>query len=140
MSRFGGPADSPGFLLWHVTLHWQRRMAAVLAPLGLTHVQFVLLASTWWLNTHGSEPTQQDVAVHAGTEIRMTSEVLRTLERKSLLVRAPHATDARARALRVTDAGASLARRAVEAVEGEDAAFFGAHATPAFLHTLRELS
>ena len=43
------PQNSPGFLLWHVTLRWQRDIAAALAPLDLTHVQFVLLASTWWL-------------------------------------------------------------------------------------------
>ena len=43
------PEDSPGFLLWHVTLRWQRDIAAALAPLDLTHVQFVLLATTWWL-------------------------------------------------------------------------------------------
>jgi len=38
-----GPAGSPGFLLWHVTLQWQRAITAVLQPLDLTHVQFVLL-------------------------------------------------------------------------------------------------
>ncbi len=27
------PEDSPGFLLWHVTLRWQREIA-VLPPLG----------------------------------------------------------------------------------------------------------
>jgi hypothetical protein len=47
------PEDSPGFLLWHVTLRWQREIAAALAPLGLTHVQFVLLAAAWWLNSRG---------------------------------------------------------------------------------------
>ena len=43
------PNDSPGFLLWHATLRWQRGVAQALAPLDLTHVQFVLLAatSTW---------------------------------------------------------------------------------------------
>ena len=30
------PNDSPGFLLWHVTLRWQRDIAAALAPLDLT--------------------------------------------------------------------------------------------------------
>ena len=47
------PDDSPGFLLWHVTLRWQRDIAAALAPMGLTHVQFVLLATCWWLNSRG---------------------------------------------------------------------------------------
>jgi hypothetical protein len=32
---------------------WQREITAALAPLGLTHVQFVLLAAAWWLNSRG---------------------------------------------------------------------------------------
>jgi DNA-binding MarR family transcriptional regulator len=125
--------------MWHATLRWQRAIAAALVPLDLTHVQFVLLATTWWLNSQGSDPTQQDVARQAGTEVRMTSEVLRTLEAKRLLVRAAHATDARARALRATAAGSALAARAIAAVEDADAQFFGASATPAFLRVLRKL-
>jgi hypothetical protein len=50
------PSESPGFLLWHATLRWQRGIAQALAPLDLTHVQFVLLACTWWLNEEGQHP------------------------------------------------------------------------------------
>ncbi|HEY1626753.1 MAG TPA: MarR family winged helix-turn-helix transcriptional regulator [Streptosporangiaceae bacterium] len=119
------PGDSPGFLLWHVTLRWQRDMAAALAPLGLTHVQFVLLAATWWLNSRGEQPNQLAVAHQAGTDVKMTSQVLRTLEAKSLLTRDIDPADTRARRLRVTDAGAALAVRAIDAVEAADASFFG---------------
>jgi DNA-binding MarR family transcriptional regulator len=119
------PGDSPGFLLWHVTLRWQRDMAAALAPLDLTHVQFVLLATTWWLNTTGERPSQLTVARRAGTDVKMTSQVLRTLEAKGLLVREVDGSDTRARRLRVTDAGADLTARAIETVEAADAAFFG---------------
>jgi DNA-binding MarR family transcriptional regulator len=54
----------------------------------------------------------------------MTSQVVRALERKGLLERAPHPTDARARALRPTAAGEALAARAVAVVEEADEAFF----------------
>ena len=57
-SAFDTPQQSPGFLLWRVTLSWQRRMRAALAPHDLTHVQFVLLASLWWLQEHSGRPTQ----------------------------------------------------------------------------------
>lgn len=116
------PEDSPGFLLWHVTLRWQRDIAAALKPLGLTHVQFVLLASTWWLNTHDQQPTQVALAAHAGTDVKMTSQVIRTLEQKGLITREIDAADTRARRLVVTDAGATLAPRAIEAVEAVDRA------------------
>ena len=52
------PAESPGFLLWHATLRWQRDIAQGLGPLGLTHVQFVLLACTRWLTQQGRHPSQ----------------------------------------------------------------------------------
>ena len=127
------PDQSPGFLLWHVTLRWQREIAAVLAPLDLTHVQFVLLATTWWLNSRGEDPNQLSVARQAGTDVKMASEVLRKLEAKGLIVRTVDAADTRARRLRVTDHGAELARQAVAIVEAADAAFFQAIPDPAAL-------
>jgi DNA-binding MarR family transcriptional regulator len=119
-----GPATSPGFLLWHLTLAWQRAVAEALTPLDLTHVQFVLLASAWWLDDHGETPNQLQLARHAGTDVKMTSQVLRKLEAKGLLERPVDPTDARARLLRPTDRGRKLAKQAVEAVEAVDARFF----------------
>jgi DNA-binding MarR family transcriptional regulator len=140
MTRFaGGPIDSPGFLLWHATLRWQRAVAAALAPLGLTHVQFVLLACTWWLNEHGDPPNQLALAAQAGTDVKMTSQVVRRLEANGLIERRTDAHDTRAKTLHITTKGARLARRAITAVERADAEFFGA--TPAtFVRTLRRLA
>ena len=120
------PEDSPGFLLWHVTLRWQREIAAALAPLGLTHVQFVLLAAAWWLNSRGEDPNQLSVARQAGTDVKMTSEVLRKLEAKGLVVRTVDAADTRARRIRVTERGSELAAAAVTAVDAADGAFLRA--------------
>ncbi len=120
------PDESPGFLLWHVTLRWQRDIAAALAPLDLTHVQFVLLASTWWLNSRGEYPNQLAVARHAGTDVKMTSQVLRKLEAKGLIRRDVDAADTRARRLAVTDRGTRQAQAAIAAVEAADTAFFAA--------------
>lgn len=118
------PGESPGFLLWHATLRWQRGIAAALGPLGLTHVQFVLLACAWWLNEQGEQPNQQALARQAGTDVKMTSQVVRTLEQKGLLAREVDPSDTRAKRLRVTAAGAELAPRAIAAVEGVDEEFF----------------
>lgn len=118
------PEDSPGLLLWHATLRWQRDIATALAPLELTHVQFVLLACTWWLNSQGEHPNQLALARQAGTDVKMTSQVLRTLENKGLIERETDPADTRAKRLRVTDIGAELAPRAIAAVELADARFF----------------
>jgi DNA-binding MarR family transcriptional regulator len=137
----GGPADKPGFLLWRTTLRWQRAVTATLAPLGLTHVQFVLLACAWWLNTQGQIPSQFAIASNASTDVKMTSEVLRKLEAKGLVQRTVDPLDSRARAVTVTPAGADLAQRAIAVVEAFDAEFFAGAPAPfvAYLHQLAEL-
>jgi DNA-binding MarR family transcriptional regulator len=135
------PNDSPGFLLWHVTLRWQRDIAAALGPLDLTHVQFVLLATTWWMNGHGGPPNQLSVARQAGTDVKMTSQVLRKLEAKALIEREVDAADTRAKLLRVTERGAAIAQQAIAAVEATDAAFFRSIPDPAgLLRMLRPLA
>jgi DNA-binding MarR family transcriptional regulator len=134
------PNESPGFLLWHATLRWQRGIAQALAPLDLTHVQFVLLACTWWLNEHGERPAQVALAAQAGTDIKMTSQVLRSLERKGLIEREVDAADTRARRLRVTRRGARLAPRAIAVVEQVDADFFADIPGPQAVRFLRPLA
>ncbi len=121
-TAFSHADDSTGLLLWRVTNAWQAAQRKALRPFGLTHVQFVLLASLTWL---GNATTQSELAQHAGTDPMMTSQVVRTLESKGLLRRSPHPTDARARHLETTSTGRELANRAVVAVEACDQAFFG---------------
>jgi DNA-binding MarR family transcriptional regulator len=129
VSRFpDGPAASPGFLLWHLTLAWQRAVAAALGQFELTHVQFVLLACAWWLDEQGCTPNQLQLARQAGTDVKMTSQVVRRLEAKGLIERTVDPDDTRARRLRPTRDGARLARRAIVAVENVDARFFAGEA------------
>ena len=123
-TRFSGPSESPGLLLWRTTMRWQRVMTAALAPLDLTHVQFVLLASAMWLGRNGEPPNQVQLAAQAGTEVKMTSDVVARLEAKGLIAREADLRDSRAKVIRVTPAGAAAAQRAIVAVETADAAFF----------------
>ncbi|WP_245265054.1 MarR family winged helix-turn-helix transcriptional regulator [Mesorhizobium opportunistum] len=111
-------------LLWRTTMRWQRVMTAALAPLDLTHVQFVLLASAMWLGRDGEPPNQVQLAAQAGTEVKMTSDVVARLEAKELIVREADPRDSRAKVIRITPAGAAAAQRAIIAVEAADVAFF----------------
>jgi DNA-binding MarR family transcriptional regulator len=124
-TTFDSADESPGLLLWRVSNAWSAAQRAALAPHGLTHPQFVLLASLTYLG--GAEPVRQtDLAAHAGMDAMTASQVLRALEAKALVRREPHPTDARARALAVTDEGRELANRTVALVEAVDREFFAA--------------
>lgn len=116
--------ESPGFLLWQVSNLWQRRIKRALAPAGLTHVQFMLLAGIYYLHSRGDVVTQIRLAGHAGTDKMMTSNVVRTLEKKELIVREGHPTDSRAKMLEITAKGRDLLKEAVPLVEETDRLFF----------------
>jgi DNA-binding MarR family transcriptional regulator len=124
-SKFKRPEDSPGFLLWQVTNSWQRRIRHTLKEIGLTHVQFVLLTTTEWLNNAELSTTQTNVARFAHTDVMMTSQVIRTLEGKGFVTVEEDHTDTRAHLLRVTPAGHKLVKRALDLVEDADESFFG---------------
>jgi MarR family transcriptional regulator, organic hydroperoxide resistance regulator len=124
-SKFRRPEDSPGFLLWQVTNSWQRRIRHALKAIGLTHVQFVLLTATEWLNDAEMSTTQTNVARFARTDVMMTSQVIRTLEVKGLVTIQENAADSRAHLLRVTPTGRRLVKRALDLVEDADGVFFG---------------
>lgn len=121
-----GPGESPGFLLWQTTLRWQRAVSAALAPHDLTHVQFVLLTSAWWLEHRLEAPTQRQLADHAATDAMMTSQVLRALEAKALITRTPDPQDTRAKRVRLTQAGQARVAAALPSVEAVDEHFFQA--------------
>jgi DNA-binding MarR family transcriptional regulator len=95
-----------------------------LAPHDLTHVQFVLLASLWWLEEHQAPPTQTQLADHAGTDSMMTSQVVRKLAARQLLDRRADPVDSRARRLRLTTAGSALLTSALADVEATDTGYF----------------
>ena len=122
--RFKNPDDSPGYLLAHLTMLWQRKQKRVLDPLGLTHTQFVLMAALGWLSRESDNVTQVDIANQGNADRMMVSKVLRTLEQKALIARTGHKTDTRAKVIWLTDKGAVVLQQALIAVEQADAEFF----------------
>jgi len=124
--QFESPDDSPGFLLWQVSNLWQRKMNAGLNRLGLTHVQFVLLAGLIWLSERKETVTQARLAANAKTDIMMTSKVLRVLEQRGLIKRETDVNDTRAKSLTITKEGYELTLEAIKLVDQIDNDFFNA--------------
>ena len=119
------PAESFGFRLWHVTHAWQRRLEAALAPLDLTHLQFVMLAATNWLSSQGETPSQARIACFTGIDRMMVSKILRLLQGKGYLVRSTHPDDPRANRVELSEAGLAVLGRAIPVMRATQEAFFG---------------
>lgn len=122
------PEDTIGFLLWRVAHRHQREVDRVLAPLGLTHLQFVLIVQTAWLGRDGAVVTQAGLASYGKVSPMQLSNVLKTLSAKGLVVRDAHPGNARAKLVVLTDAAVALLGQALPSVTALQATFFGANA------------
>jgi MarR family transcriptional regulator, organic hydroperoxide resistance regulator len=116
--------ESSGFLLWQVTNLWHREIKKALDQYGLTHSQFVLLASIHWLTIHKQEVTQVILSNHTKIDPMTTSTVLRTLQQKGFIQRQEHLTDTRAKSVGLTEEGKKIIKKAVVTVENFDKKFF----------------
>ncbi len=118
------PGQTFGYRLWTVTHAWRRRLEAALAPLGLTHMQFVLLAKTAWLTHQGEAPTQTRIACSAHVDRMMVSKVLRALEEKGFVARTAHPDDPRANSVGITAAGKAALCEAIPIMRATQDAYF----------------
>lgn len=122
---FREPADNPGYLLWQVTMRWQREMKEGLDPLGLTQTQFSCLAALAYLREVQFVVYQTEVAAHVGIDRMLASKVIQRLEKMGFIERLPHPDDSRAKELRMTEVGTEKLRAALRIVGSIDEAFFG---------------
>ena len=66
---FESPKETLGFSIWNTTNLWQRKIKEKLDPLGITHVQFLLLNSLASLNKDADRSiTQRMVAEQSGCD------------------------------------------------------------------------
>ena len=115
--------ESPGFLLWRVSTLWRKTIETVLKPLGLTHPQFVILATTGWLTRMGKRASQAEIGRQAALDPNTTSQILRGLQAKGLIERS-HNIDERSKYPILTATGVESLAKAMVAVESADTAFF----------------
>lgn len=123
--QFKKPEDSPGFLLWQLTNHWQRLQRQALSKLGITHAQFVILAAMLWLSdSDKKEITQKIISDLTNIDKMSMSDLISTLEKKKLIKRHQSKLDGRAFSLTLSEKGRSIALKAVPVVEKIDHDFF----------------
>ena len=95
----------------------------MLKPIGLTHPQFVILATLGWLTRKGDRVTQAVIGKMAGLDPNTVSQIIKGLEQKELIVR-EKPSDGREKNPILTIKGSNILRKAVPSVETKDAEFF----------------
>src|SRR5579862_2645248 len=115
-SPFARPEDSLGYLLWHTMHDWQRQLDQQLAPLGMSHVQFILMACAARLAAQGQPVSQARLAAYSRFDPMLVSKVLRTIESRGLLRRDADPEDTRCKRVELTPQGLATLERAFAVV------------------------
>ena len=116
-----------GYRLWQVHARWHRQLEKRLKEIGLTHLQYVLLAATHRLIADDETPSQIRLANFTKVEKMMVSKTIRALERAGYLARQRNAANRRANQIELTPSGLRVLQLAFAA---------GAKAHGAFFHAL----
>jgi DNA-binding MarR family transcriptional regulator len=114
----GSEKATPGFLVWRLSMKWRTAVDRAVAPLGLTHAQYSLVASLYGMQRDGERPSQRRLADHTGLEPLYVSKLARSLESAGLLERTRDPRDPRAVQLALTEQGRATTRQAVKVVQG----------------------
>ena len=99
--------------MWRLTMKWQAAVDRTVAPLGLTHAQYSLLASLRDLTSGGARPSQRELADHIGLDAIFVSKLIGALEQHDLVDRSRHPLDSRAMELALTEKGSTVIDEAI---------------------------
>ncbi len=110
-SSIRGPENSVGFWLWRLSLMYQRRVEPVLDEVDLTHLQFLILVLSAWLQNSAPPVRQSDIVAISGVQAAQVSLMVKSMKAKKLLTQRTDKDDTRVRHIELTKAGiAALAR------------------------------
>jgi DNA-binding MarR family transcriptional regulator len=126
----GAPENAVGFVLWRVVHRYQREVDRALAPLGLTHLQFMTLVMTAWLGRTGEPVPQREIARFGDIHPMQLSLMLKALADKELVSRQRSTHDVRAKWADVTSAGLQALREGLPIIIGVQRRMFGKEGAP----------
>jgi DNA-binding MarR family transcriptional regulator len=106
----------PTGLVWRLSMRWRSAIDRALAPLGLTHAQYAVMAPLLGMDRAGHRPSQRQLADATGLEPLYVSKLARALERAGLVERAGNPHDTRAVQVALTPRGREVGTRAVQQV------------------------
>ena len=119
-------SEDSGFLMLQVSSLWASYHDKALKKYhGLSHMQYAVLASVYWLALHSEKHvTQTILAQHTKISPMTISQMLKVLEAKGYVSRTTHVTDVRAKVVDLTQVGKELMNQAIKTIFDVDAKFF----------------
>ena len=105
-----------GHLVWRLSMKWRTAIDSAVAPFGLTHAKYVVLASLREVTARGAEPSQRELADFAGLDPVYVSKLAGGLERDGLIERRSDAHDTRIARLALTQHGVNVIDEAIAVV------------------------
>ncbi|MDO8604068.1 MAG: MarR family transcriptional regulator [bacterium] len=116
--------DSAGFLLWKITVLWQKKLSTVLDRFKITQTQYAILASLRWFEERNEPLKQSHLAEHTKIDKMTLSKAIRMLEKNGLVLRKKSVRDSRATDVFFTPQGKKITEKAIVAIEKADDEFF----------------
>ncbi len=116
--------ESSGFLLWQVTILWQKDIKKALEDIGINHTSFVILASLLWFEEQDIEITQTTIINHTKLDKMTVSKNLKSFVLKGFVERFENKNDTRAKTIILSSVGKEIAIKALKIVENIDISFF----------------
>ena len=139
----GNLAEDTGFLILQVSNLWADYHDKILKRHhNLSHMQYAVLASVYWLVLHSEKQvTQIILSQHTKINPMTISQILKVLEAKGYVFRTTHLTDVRAKAVDLTQEGKELMNKAIKTILNVDTKFFQilGKNTKRFNHCMYEL-
>jgi DNA-binding MarR family transcriptional regulator len=139
------PADAPdpnafaGYLVWQLAGKWERHVNQQLKGWNTNQGEAFHLITLIIRLQSEPEVTQVELARCTGGSIMNTSKIVRSLERKRWVTRAP-AKDPRAKRLAVTAAGMKITLELTHVLNAANQSFFGRQHTSPFISALQKIS
>ncbi|MDR2621844.1 MAG: MarR family transcriptional regulator [Dysgonamonadaceae bacterium] len=118
--------EDTGFLMLQISRLWEEYHDRVMKKYyNITHMQYAVLASVYWLVLHEKrEVTQTILAKHTKIDPMTISQVFKVLEKKGYIYRKTHSTDVRAKSVNLTPEGKEMMNKAVGTIYNVDSKFF----------------
>lgn len=123
-SNYKDDSNSIGLLFIKTYNLWHKSIKEELSILGVTHPQFVVLASLGYLSQSNEEINQVAISKQSDIDVMTISIIIKNLEKMKLITRQESKKDTRSKIVQLTSEGQLLLNKALPLVENIDSIFF----------------